>query len=172
MFHAFDNDGTGRPIQRRDWMAWVARAPLPLLEQALALELAHPRTWLRRPETGLYMVQGRVGGTGQRFNVGEVTVTRCALRAGQAGDAIGVAYVLGRNHRHAELAALADALLQAPDRFAELDQRLLTPLQALLRQRRLAKAERSASTRVDFFTVARESGGMGGDDSDTTEDAE
>ena len=101
---------------RQEWMGLLARAPLPLLEQALRDHVQHAPQWLRRPETGLMMVQGRAGGTGERFNLGEITVTRCALRlAGASPEApVGVAYVLGRSHRQAQLAAVADALLQDP----------------------------------------------------------
>ena len=35
--------------------------------------------WLREPEIGSVMVQGKVGATGDNFNVGEVTITRCSL---------------------------------------------------------------------------------------------
>jgi alpha-D-ribose 1-methylphosphonate 5-triphosphate synthase subunit PhnG len=86
MFHAFDSSALNRPnsqsapLSRPDWMALLARAPIPVLEAALVPHsVASPR-WLRAPETGLMMVQGRAGGTGERFNLGEVTVTRCALR--------------------------------------------------------------------------------------------
>ena len=40
---------------------------------------------------------------------------------------VGVAYVMGRNHRHAQLAAVADALLQTPAEWPVLEQRLLRP---------------------------------------------
>ena len=106
MFHAFDNTGPNRPTPRPEWMALLSRAPLPLLEQALSAPAAAPLQWLRKPETGLYMVQGRAGGTGERFNLGEMTVTRCALRVGGEDSAVGVAYVMGRNHRQAQLARL------------------------------------------------------------------
>ncbi len=33
---------------------------------------------LRATETGLVMLRGRIGGDGDRFNVGEATVTRAA----------------------------------------------------------------------------------------------
>ena len=163
MFHAFDNPGPNRETGRADWMALLARAPLPLLEQALQPHQVGRRTeWLRRPETGLYMVQGRAGGTGERFNLGEVTVTRCALRS-VAPDAepspVGVAYVMGRQHRQAELAALADALLQQAAHRETLEQTLLQPVRqhlALQTSRRQAQVQ---STKVDFFTVAREAGG-------------
>lgn len=167
MFHAFDNTGPNRPPQRSEWMALLARAPLALLEQGLDQKAASAPRWLRRPETGLYMVQGRAGGTGERFNLGEVTVTRCALRLGNAAavdgvtvgaDAIGVAYVLGRNHRQAQLAAVADALLQNAAQHESLDATLLQPVRAHLALERAQRAARAEATKVDFFTVAREAG--------------
>ncbi len=163
MFQAFDNPGPGRPLSRAHWMALLARAPLGILEPALQAHAATPARWLRTPETGLMMVQGRAGGTGERFNLGEVTVTRCALRveadAADGGEAtVGVAYVLGRSHRQVHLAALADALLQDPLRQAALDTGLLDPIRRYLAQAQAEHLARTASTRVDFFTVARESG--------------
>lgn len=173
MFQAFDNPGPGRPLQRPQWMALLARAPLGLLESALQDDARRPARWLRAPETGLMMVQGRAGGTGERFNLGEVTVTRCALRVealskgADADDAtVGVAYVLGRSHRQVQLAALADALLQDPARQTVLDAQLLEPIRSHLRGAQATRQARAASTKVDFFTVARESG------ADTDEDDE
>jgi alpha-D-ribose 1-methylphosphonate 5-triphosphate synthase subunit PhnG len=164
MFQAFDNPGPGRPMTRAHWMALLARAPVDLLEPALREHSSAPARWLRAPETGLMMVQGRAGGTGERFNLGEVTVTRCALRVpvdgGAAEDAtVGVAYVLGRSHRQAQLAALADALLQDPQRQDALDTTLLNPIRQHLALTQAERQARAASTRVDFFTVAREAGG-------------
>lgn len=158
MFHAFDNPGPHRPTPRPEWMALLSRAPLPLLEQALAGQADAPPQWLRRPETGLYMVQGRAGGTGERFNLGEVTVTRCALRVGGEDSAVGVAYVMGRHHRQAQLAAVADALLQDPAQHERIDDALLQPVRQHLALQQAQRAARAQSTRVDFFTVARESG--------------
>ncbi|MFN9727307.1 phosphonate C-P lyase system protein PhnG [Acidovorax sp.] len=170
MFQAFDNPGPGRPLDRAQWMALLARAPIGLLETALQDDASRPARWLRAPETGLMMVQGRAGGTGERFNLGEVTVTRCALRVqtpSQADDAtVGVAYVLGRSHRHVQLAALADALLQDPARQPALQVQLLEPIRSHLRRSQAIRQARAASTKVDFFTVARESG------ADTDEDDE
>lgn len=161
MFQAFDNPGAGRPLQRAHWMALLARAPLDLLEPALRGHLARPARWLRAPETGLMMVQGRAGGTGERFNLGEVTVTRCALRVQAEGaePTVGVGYVLGRSQRHVHLAALADALLQDPAQQSALDAALLAPLRRHLADQQAQRRARAASTKVDFFTVARESGG-------------
>lgn len=161
MFHAFDNPGPNRKTTRADWMALLARSPLALLEQALQPHQDGRKTeWLRRPETGLYMVEGRAGGTGERFNLGEVTVTRCALRSlrGGAASPVGVAYVLGRHHRQAEWAALADALLQQPGLHEELEHSLLAPIRQHLALQNARRQAQVQSTKVDFFTVARESG--------------
>lgn len=167
MFHSFDSSAAQRPnsllgsMSRPDWMALLARAPMPLLEAALAAHSVAPPRWLRSPEIGLMMVQGRAGGTGERFNLGEVTVTRCALRLpGSSQQApVGVAYVMGRSHRHAQLAALADALLQDPSQQPMLEARLLQPVRAHLAQQQAQRLQRVQSTKVEFFTVARESGG-------------
>ena len=170
MFQAFDNPGPGRPLGRAHWMALLARAPLGLLESALHEQAKRPARWLRAPETGLLMVQGRAGGTGERFNLGEVTVTRCALRVAADSEAteatVGVAYVLGRSHRQVQLAALADALLQDPARQPLLNAHLLEPIRSHLRSTQAERQARSASTKVDFFTVARE---IGSDNEEETE---
>jgi alpha-D-ribose 1-methylphosphonate 5-triphosphate synthase subunit PhnG len=165
MFQSFDTAPPQRA--RAAWMALLARAPLALLEQGLQAQLAQRRTeWLRQPETGLYMVQGRAGGTGQRFNLGELTVTRCALRSlaepdpqqGRVAATVGVAYVLGRSHRHAELAAWADALLQQEPLHTALEATLLAPLRLHLAQLQAQRQARAQATKVDFFTLARENG--------------
>jgi len=141
-------------------MALLARAPVALLEQRLPTHLQNiPRQWLRAPETGLYMVQGRVGGSGARFNLGELTVTRCALRCladGVTPPPVGVAYVLGRSPRHAELAALIDALVQIERMRTALEQAVLEPLRQHLDDERTRRHAAAQSTRVNFFTLARE----------------
>ena len=152
------NDGANR--ERREWMGVLARAPLAALEswaRDAADSGALPgRIWLRKPETGLAMLRARAGGAGERFNLGEVTLTRCALRI-ESGE-VGVAYVRGRSQRKAELAALADALLQSADWREVVRRRLLEPLRAEL-EAKTARAQRKAqATRVEFLTLAREAG--------------
>ena len=160
MLHAFDSPIPERPLSRPDWMALLARAPLEVLEAGLGPFDQAPPRWLRAPESGLMMVQGRAGGTGERFNLGEVTVTRCALRLPGASlqAPVGVAYVMGRSHRHAQLAAMADALLQDPSQQATLDAQLLQPVRQHLAHQQVQRQQRVQSTKVEFFTVARESG--------------
>ena len=100
-----------------------------------------------------------LGGTGHRFNLGEITVTRCALRIAHIENgAVGVAYVMGRNHRQAQLAAVADALLQDPALHESLALSVLQPVRQHLAQQQSRRAARAQSTKVDFFTVASESG--------------
>ncbi len=89
-------------------LARAARDELEAAWETLEPRPAYDR--LRPPETGMVMTRGRAGGTGRRFNLGEMTVTRCALRL-DSGE-MGIAYVAGRDRRHAELAALFDALMQ------------------------------------------------------------
>jgi alpha-D-ribose 1-methylphosphonate 5-triphosphate synthase subunit PhnG len=138
---------------RREWMGLLARAPLALLESWAAREPQRGYSWLRRPESGLVMVRARAGGTGAQFNLGEMTITRCALKLD--GGRAGVAYVQGRSHRKAEIAALADALLQSSE-APGVRRGLLEPLRARLEADAAARARKAQSTRVEFFTLARQ----------------
>lgn len=146
---------------RRNWLAHLARAPRAFLESTLeAVCEGSPLPafdWLRAPQTGLAMVRGRIGGTGDAFNVGEATVTRAVLRlnSGDGPRPIGIAYQLGRDKRRAELAALADAMLQSPRWQAALSVQLLEPLVQALDDARRERATDTASTRVDFYTMVR-----------------
>src|ERR1700719_2279950 len=109
-----DNPVSDHPCPaRRRWMAVLARAEADRLRTLLGACATLPaHTVLRGPEGGLVMVRGRAGGGGAAFNLGEMTVTRCTVRT-DAGF-VGHAYVAGRDERQAEMAALADALLQDP----------------------------------------------------------
>ncbi|KGC89813.1 phosphonate C-P lyase system protein PhnG [Burkholderia pseudomallei] len=171
---------------RRDWLAVLAKIPRDELERALDRVLdgapAPAFDWLRAPEIGLAMVRGRIGGTGDPFNLGEASVTRAALRlrgdrtngtTGTTGTTgadgmnganganrphgatVGIAYVLGRDKRRAELVALADALLQTPERHERLRAALIEPFRARLAQARVARSGEIATTRVEFFTMVR-----------------
>lgn len=136
--------------ERQDWMGLLARAPA---ERLAALMPDAPRfDWLRVPEVGGVMMRGRAGGTGAPFNLGEMTVTRCALRL--AGGEVGHACVQGRDKAHAQRAALVDALMQGPEAAAVRAQ-VLAPLTQEENSRRTARAARAAATKVDFFTMVR-----------------
>ena len=146
-------------------MAALALADEAFLETAasgLPADLAR-YTFLRRPEAGLLMVEGRTGNSGERFNIGEMLVTRCViLLAPPDGEvAEGYAFIRGNRPRHAELAALFDALLQREERGIEnrlpesLERTLIAPLCEQRRQTLEQRARESAPTRVNFFTLVR-----------------
>jgi len=138
-------------------MGVFARADLDTLERGVAVLAPQPQfTWLRKPETGLMMVRARAGGTGDKFNLGEATVTRCVLRL-STGET-GVAWVQGRSHRKAELAAISDALMQSPSYAEPARAALLEPAEHALAAAAARMQRQAQATRVEFFTVAREAG--------------
>ena len=141
-----------RPIaDRQAWMAVLARAPAAALEKrGMALLPGYIR--LRGPEAGLVMLQGREGGTGAAFNLGEASVVRCTVRT-QTGQ-VGHAYCLGRDLRQAELAAALDAALQDPDQHDMVQDAVIRPLAAEQAVARDTDARRAAATQVQFFTLA------------------
>ena len=146
-------DGLGENDARKAWMGVLAKAPAGRVADLLAAAIVPPRfTWLRTPEIGSVMVQGRAGGTGAPFNLGEVTVTRCALSL-DTGE-VGHAYIQGRRKADAEAAALVDALLQGAQ-AARVREAVLEPLETELAARKTARAEKAAATRVEFFTMGR-----------------
>ena len=144
---------TGDEAARRAWMSLLAKAPEAELKRLWAARGEEPVfDWLRNPEIGGVMVRGRAGGTGAAFNLGEMTVTRCALRL--ADGTVGYAAVQGRDRDKARIAALADALMQGAG-AATLRAELLDPVEALLAERAGQRAARAAKTKVDFFTMVR-----------------
>jgi len=81
-----------------------------------------------------------------------MTVTRCSLKL-ESGE-VGHAYVQGRDRKHATRAALIDALMQTA-RAGTLREAILAPLARDMEAGRAARAAKAATTRVDFFTMAR-----------------
>lgn len=150
------NSGSATPdnSERRRWMAVLARASAEELRNGWNDLATRPEyRFLRQPEVGLAMVRGRAGGTGARFNLGEMTITRCVVETD--GGLTGHAYVAGRDAEKAELAAAFDALLQDEERGPSILRTLIDPLarnQARGVQERRAKV---AATKVDFFTMVR-----------------
>lgn len=131
-------------------MGLLARARPERLAALLPDLPAHD--WLRPPEVGAVMVRGRVGATGAPFNLGEMTVTRCALRLGDG--AVGHGYVQGRDKGHATRAAVLDALMQGPE-AERIEADILAVLRSDEAARRSMRAEKAAATKVEFFTMVR-----------------
>ena len=113
-------------------------------------------TWLRKPESGLVMVRGRMGGEGAAFNFGEMTVTRCALQLDDG--TLGQACVQGRSAAKAEVSALVDALHQRPGDREAVRREILLPLEEVRAAARKTLAAETAATRVEFFTMVRGDG--------------
>lgn len=135
---------------RASAMRLFARVPWTVLD-SLTSDLGKVHlTVLRKPETGLVMVRGRMGSTGAAFNLGEATVTRCSIRLDSGTEGHG--YVMGRNSDHALRIAICDATFQ--DAPARLDP-ILERLEDVLTKARIETAAKAAATKVDFFTMVR-----------------
>lgn len=133
-------------------MGAFARLSMPRVEEVFAdLDTGTVFHVLRPAEQGLVMVRARAGGTGQQYNTGEMTATRCSVRA-ESGS-VGHGYVAGRNRRHAEIAAKLDALMQDADPVAV--DTLIDRLEAEINDAARARQQKSAPTRVEFFTLVR-----------------
>ncbi len=138
------------------------RAALATLARATEPELAKPLTqfWphlvvrdLRKPETGLVMVRGRIGSDGAAFNLGEATVTRAVVEL--PGGQRGYGQMLGREGRLARMAAIADALWQDETSRPRVEEAVLAPIRQRLAQVAANDSAQAAATRVDFFTLVR-----------------
>lgn len=137
--------------KRQEWMQVLAHAGNDLQQFEKEL-MPFSYSYIRTPETGMVMARGQAGGTGQEFNLGEVSVTRCVVLL--ADGAIGYSYVLGRNIRNAELAAVVDGLLQG-DSGEEWFEKIIQPLQDRQRESRAYRESEITGSKVNFFTMVR-----------------
>lgn len=139
---------------RKNRMSVLARCSTSRLEQLWSgLRLDPSYQTLRGPESGLVMLRGRVGGTGDTFNLGEATVTRATVKL-ESGP-IGHAMALGRDRAKAKLSAIIDALCQDPETAALIDSEMIAPMRKELEQADETRQQQTAATRVDFFTLVR-----------------
>jgi alpha-D-ribose 1-methylphosphonate 5-triphosphate synthase subunit PhnG len=131
----------------------MAKSPVKFIDECWQKAGLSPEfEVIRSPEIGSVMVRGRMGGTGDAFNLGEMTVTRASVKL--SCGTVGHGYIMGRSKRTATRVALCDALLQTGDK-QQVKDNIIQPLILLKKesdQRILAKA---AATKVDFFTLAR-----------------
>lgn len=132
----------------------LARSELAELNDAWEALASKPEVQaVRGPETGLVMVRGRIGGGGSAFNLGEVTVTRATIRL--ANGTVGHGQSLGTDRKKARLCAIFDALWQEEPTKAFVEERLLQPIAQRIGTATQQKADETAATRVDFFTMVR-----------------
>jgi alpha-D-ribose 1-methylphosphonate 5-triphosphate synthase subunit PhnG len=144
---------------RQRWLGVLAKASLKELEAAWHGLGDKPQYRRLRPsETGLVMVRGRIGGSGQPFNFGEMTMSRAAVQIVDAENNVsqtGFGYVAGRSGRRAELVAVFDALLQDPVRHEAIADSVVEPLASGQAAKKAAQAARVMASKVDFFTMVR-----------------
>lgn len=140
--------------ERRRWLSILAKAqPGEVLSAWEGLETRPEYLALRSPEIGMVLVRGRMGGTGDAFNLGEMTVTRAAVRL-ESGET-GIGYVAGRDRRHAEIAAAVDAMMQSTSLRPAVEGAVIARLARAQEDRRDTAARKAAATKVDFFTMVR-----------------
>jgi alpha-D-ribose 1-methylphosphonate 5-triphosphate synthase subunit PhnG len=143
---------------RQAWLAVLAHAPrAELAARAGPAVAAHRFDWLREPETGLALVRARIANRGDRFNLGEVTLTRCIARVA-VGEHVtaGVGHVLGRDDERARWVAQLDALLQQPSLNTGLQAGVIAPLRAARAAALADEQARHAASRVSFYTLQSE----------------
>lgn len=147
-------DDAGEASPRQHWLAVLALAPRAALAELAAFTDDAGLLALRAPEYGLVMLRGRIAVHGDRFNLGEATITRCVLRCAEAPATVGVGYVLGRDAPRARWVAALDALLQQPQHHAALMREVIEPLHAATQAQHAAEHARSQTSRVRFETLA------------------
>lgn len=144
--------------ERKEWLSVLAKAGADEIASAWATLGERPAYQaLRAPEVGLILVRGRMGGLGDAFNLGEMTLTRAAVRL-ESGET-GLAYVAGRDRRHAEIAAAVDAMMQSPVLRPQVEGPVVGRLDRAQQERRTLGARKAAATKVDFFTMVTGRGG-------------
>lgn len=139
---------------RQRWMAVLAKSSRQDLEKALRRLPHQPHyQFIRPPETGAIMVRARAGGSGLKFNLGEMTVSRCVVKLDNGH--VGCGYIMGRDHHHAELVSVFDGLLQDQRHRPQVIESVITPLENKIMERKKRSAKDTAATKVDFFTMVR-----------------
>lgn len=147
-------DQQDQTAARRKRMSVLARCKTSRLQELWSrLGLAPAHKTLRGPESGLVMLRGRIGGTGEAFNLGEATVTRASVRL--EDGSVGHAMALGRDGAKARLSAIIDALCQNLETAVLIDAEIIAPMQRELDRADETRRQQTAATRVDFFTMVR-----------------
>ena len=149
------NEGD-RQARRKAAMLVLAHSGAAEIARCLEMVGVPDHEDLREPENGLVMLRGRIGGDGAPFNLGEATVSRAAVRL--ATGEVGFGYVLGRDRQKAQMIALCDALVQSDQFAGAVEENVVVPLRAAMVADRSRKAQETAATRVDFYTLVRGEG--------------
>lgn len=139
---------------RQKWLSVLAHSEPTTLAKLWSQQNLQPDyALLRAPQTGLAQVQGRMGATGNAYNIGDVTLTRTVVKL--ASNEIGVGYIAGRDKEHCLTVALLDALLQHQDHFQPLYDSIIKPLTQLAQETMRQHEVATNQSKVDFFTLVR-----------------
>ncbi|MFC0178603.1 phosphonate C-P lyase system protein PhnG [Thorsellia kenyensis] len=139
---------------RQILMGLLAKSPFEVIDNLwTTLNLTPNYELFRAPEIGLVQLQGKMGGTGNRFYVGDATITRAVVLI--ENKYYGYSYIMGRDKKKAQLCALIDGLMQINEYQITIEEKLLLPLLKLLETQKNEKNKATEATRVDFFTLVR-----------------
>lgn len=84
---------------RQRWMSVLAHSqPAQLRSHWQALNINPRYQSIRAPEIGLAQLQGRMGATGRRFVLGDMTVTRAVVQLENGGYGYSYIAEIGRAH--------------------------------------------------------------------------
>ena len=139
---------------RQHWFSVLARSHADLvLERSEPWIVPDDFRVVKPPEVGMLQVQGRTGGKGQAFNIGDITITRCTVCG--PDNFYGHAVLSGRRKDYALRVAQLDALLQHPAYHTDCMHNIIMPMHNRWQEAQAQKQARVAQTRVDFFTLVR-----------------
>tara|TARA_B100001939_G_scaffold291997_1_gene263980 strand:+ start:352 stop:786 length:435 start_codon:yes stop_codon:yes gene_type:complete len=139
--------------ERANWLGLMAKSPAKVMDECWQkADLSPEFEVIRSPEIGSVMVRGRMGGTGDTFNLGEMTVTRASVKL--SCGTVGHGYIMGRSKKTATRVALCDALMQTGDKQKVKDN-IIQPLLSLKKENDQRISAKAAATKVDFFTLVR-----------------
>ena len=139
--------------ERANWLGLMAKSPGKVMDECWQkADLSPEFEVIRSPEIGSVMVRGRMGGTGDAFNLGEMTVTRASVKL--SCGTVGHGYIMGRSKKTATRVALCDALLQTGDK-QKVQDNIIQPLLSLKKETDQRTSAKAAATKVDFFTLVR-----------------
>ena len=138
-------------LRQRAFKTLTSAEPAVLKKFILKTRPPYKYSIIRPAQTGLIMLRGRVGNTGNAFNVGEVLVTRCSV---MLNDKIGCGYILGENVEMAEHIAVIDAMIQNDNKSGKI-KKLLDRIEKNIQKKRIKTMKEVAATKVDFYTMVR-----------------
>ena len=137
---------------RPEWISIFSKTNESLLKNSLDhINFKENYDVLLGPEIGSIMIQGRAGGTGDKFNLGEATLTKCIVKF---QEKTGYSYHLGRNLIKSEYGAILDALMQIESYHSKL-LIYVKEFQEQIQKEKIKIIADFSESKVDFFTMVR-----------------